>query len=111
MKKVGTIIKEAEYYYHLALDNQHKEHPERVLEYFDRAIAAHPNYAEAWNEKGNFLDFQGRCEEAVQCYDKAIKLDPGSAEAWFNKGLTLKKMGRDVDAIPCINRGIELAIG
>jgi tetratricopeptide (TPR) repeat protein len=111
MKNVTTVLKEAEYYYHLALNNMHKERPEKVLEYFDRAIAAHPSYAEAWNEKGNFLDFQGKCEDAVQCYDMAIKLDPNSAEAWFNKGLTLKKMGRENEAMSCINRGIEFACG
>jgi tetratricopeptide (TPR) repeat protein len=111
MKKVGSVSTDAEYYYRLALDTQHKERPERVLEYFVRAIAAHPGYAMAWNEKANFLDFLGRCEEAVQCYDMAIKLDPDSAEAWFNKGLTLKKMGREHEAISCINRGIEFACG
>jgi tetratricopeptide (TPR) repeat protein len=111
MNKVGTVSKDAEYYYHLAVDNQHKERPEKVLEYFDHAIAAHPSYAMAWNEKANFLDFIGRCEEAVQCYDMAIRLDPDSAEAWFNKGLTLKKMGREHEAASCINRGIEFACG
>src|SRR5512136_91616 len=108
---VVNIPKDAEYYYRLGLNTQHKESPEKVLEYFDRAIAAHPSYAMAWNEKANFLDSLGRCEEAVQCYDMAIKLDSESSDAWFNKGLTLKKMGKSDDALLCIDRGFKFACG
>jgi tetratricopeptide (TPR) repeat protein len=111
MKKEGKIPYEAEHFYRKAVDVQHKEHPEQVLEYFDRAIAAHPEYAMAWNEKANFLDYLGKCEEALQCYDAAIRIDPESSEAWFNKGLTLKRLGRESEAIACINRGIEFACG
>jgi tetratricopeptide (TPR) repeat protein len=111
MKKVMTIPHEAEYFYRLAVDTQHKEHPEKVIEYFDQAIAAHPENAIAWNEKANFLDYLGKCDEALQCYDAALRIDPESSEAWFNKGLTLKRLGRENEAIACINRGIEYACG
>ena len=109
-KMVLNVPKDAEFYYRLGLDSQHKIRPEKVLEYFDRAIAAHPRYAMAWNEKANFLDFMGRYEEAIQCYDMAIKLDPESGEAWFNKGLTLRKMGRSNEAISYINHGIDAGL-
>jgi len=111
MKKVGTISSESEYFFRMAVDTRKREQPEKVLEYFDRAIAAHPEYAGAWNEKANFLDYLGKCEEALQCYDIALRIDPESSEAWFNKGLTLKKLGRENEAIACINRGIEYACG
>jgi len=109
-KMIVEIPKDAEYYYRFGLDIENKERPEKVLEYFDRAIAAHPSYAMAWNEKANFLDSLGRYEDAVECYDIAIKLDPEYGEAWFNKGLTLRKMGMANEGISCINRGIDTGL-
>ena len=111
MRKTGIIHHEAEHYYQKAIHSQHKETPEKILEYFDRAIAAHPEHALAWNEKANFLDFLGMCKDALSCYDMALRLDPGFSEAWFNKGMTLKKMGREKEGMACIDKGIELACG
>jgi tetratricopeptide (TPR) repeat protein len=105
------ISQDARYYFQLALDAEARENPNKVIEYFDRALAMEPQYAGAWNEKANFLDLIGKLDEALICYDTALSIDPGAAEAWFNKGLTLKKLGREQDAVSCINRGIELAIG
>jgi tetratricopeptide (TPR) repeat protein len=111
MTKKAQVSHEAEYYYRLALHGQHKEPPEKILEYFDRAIAVHPGHAQAWNEKANFLDYLGKCEDAVSCYDVAIRLDPEFSEAWFNKGMTLKKMGRESEGVACIKKGVECALG
>jgi len=110
-RKVTTIQHDAEYLYQRAMNGQGKDAPEKVLEYFDRAIATDPGYVTAINEKANFLDQIGKLDEALSCYDRALVIDPGSAEAWFNKGLTLKKLGEEKDAEACINRGIELAVG
>jgi tetratricopeptide (TPR) repeat protein len=110
-RMVSTIPKEAEYYFRMALDAVQKESPARILEFFDRAIATEPGFAQAWNEKANCLDLIGSYDEALVCYDAAIRIDPDMAEAWFNKGLTLRKLGKDALAATCINRGIELAVG
>ena len=110
-KTVVSISHDAQYFFRLALEAEGKTEPEKVLEYFDRAIAREPAYSGAWNEKANFLDYLGKCDEALQCYDTALRIDPGSSEAWFNKGLTLKRMGREAEAIACINRGIKYACG
>jgi tetratricopeptide (TPR) repeat protein len=109
MKKVEKVPGEAEYYYRMAINALFVATPEKIVEYFDRAIEAHPVYAMAWNEKGNFLSYLGKYEEAVQCYDKAIKLDPGLSEAYFNKGMTLKKMGKIQEAEPFIEHGVKLS--
>ena len=111
MRKTGTIPYEADHYYQKAIHSQQKEHPDKILDYFNRAIAAHPGHAMAWNEKANFLDYLGKCEDALTCYDMALKLDPELSEAWFNKGLTLKKMGRESEGKACIDKGIEFACG
>jgi len=111
MRKTEHVPHEADHFYRMAVHAQQKEAPEKVLAYFDRAIAAHPGHAMAWNEKANFLDSLGRCDDALSCYEMALKLDSELSEAWFNKGLTLKKMGRESEGIACINKGIDLACG
>ena len=110
-KTVLSISSDAQYFFQRAMEEETQNNPPKVLEYFNRAIAMDPGYVMAWNEKGNFLDFMERYDEALTCYDTALKIAPGDAEVWFNKGLTLKKMGKEQDATSCINRGIELAIG
>ena len=109
MKKIEKVPEGAENYYRMAINALFVASPERILEYFDRAIAAHPVYAMAWNEKANFLSHLGKYEDAIQCYDKAIKLDPGLSEAYYNKGMTLKKMGKTKEAEPCIEYGVKLS--
>jgi len=94
-----------------AMEEETRNNPPKVLEYFNQAIASEPGYATAWNEKANFLDLMGKFDEALTCYDTALKIAPGDAEIWFNKGLTLKKMGKEQDAESCISHGIDLAIG
>jgi len=109
MQRVGRVSSEAEYYYCRAINAESKEQPKSVLEYFDRAIAAHPGYAMAWSEKGNFLESIGKIEDALLCFDMALKLDPESSEVWFNRGMTLRKVGRDNEAKDSIIKGIDLA--
>ena len=47
---------------------------EEAIECFDRALEINPNFAEAWNNKGNVLDELGRYEEAVESKGKAAFL-------------------------------------
>lgn len=110
-RTVTVIQPDAEYLYQRAMNGQGKDAPEKVIEYFDRAVTIDPRYAAALNEKANYLDQIGRLDEALTCYDRALGIDPALAEVWFNKGLTLKKLGRDKEAETCISRGIELAVG
>jgi len=109
MKKTEKVPEGAEYYYRMAINAQLDENPDIILEYFDRAIKAHPGHAMAWNEKANFLDYLGKHEDAIQCYNMAIKLDPDLSESYFNKGMTLIKMGKAQEAEPCIKYGVKLS--
>ena len=108
MKIAEKVPEGAEYYYRKAINAQLDDDPVIVLEYFNRAIAAHPGYAMAWNKKANFLDYLGKYQEAIQCYDRAIKLDPLLSEAYLNKGTTLNKMGKTQESVPYIKYGINL---
>jgi tetratricopeptide (TPR) repeat protein len=110
-KTILSISPDAHYFFQRAMEEETRNNPPKVLEYFNQAIASEPGYATAWNEKANFLDLMGKFDEALTCYDTALKIAPGDAEIWFNKGLTLKKMGKEQDAESCISHGIDLAIG
>lgn len=48
---------------------------EQALASFVRAIAAKPDLAEAWANRGHALRSLGRHEEALQQYEQALKLD------------------------------------
>jgi Flp pilus assembly protein TadD len=45
-----------------------------AVKYFDKAIEIDPDYADAWEYKGNALDILGRSPEAAICYGKASEL-------------------------------------
>ena len=40
------------------------------------ALKINPNYAEAYNNRGNVLTILKRREEAMKSYDKALKINP-----------------------------------
>ena len=51
-----------------------------ALASYDRAIALKPDYAEAYNNRGNALTDLKRLAEALASYDKAIALKPDLSE-------------------------------
>jgi predicted TPR repeat methyltransferase len=61
-----------------------------------RALAAVPNNASAWNNLGNVLLLAGRGEEAADAYDHAVSHGEGSdaVRALNNLGVLHRKLGR-----------------
>src|SRR5258706_12629191 len=53
------------------------------------AFELKPDYAEAYNNRGNALEELKRLDEALASYDKAIALKPDFAAAYGAKSLTL----------------------
>ncbi|WP_235290717.1 tetratricopeptide repeat protein [Portibacter lacus] len=58
------------------------------------AIAAHPNYVNAYLLKGNLYFYQDKYEEALQMYNTSLAVDPQYTEAISNKFLALRSAGR-----------------
>ena len=56
----------------------------RAEELVRAIVAAHPDYAEAYNSLGVVASRQGRYAEARQAYRKVLELDPSSAKAYEN---------------------------
>lgn len=59
---------------------------EKALPYFEKAVEADGNYAEAWAQTGFCKEKLGRHAEAIEASKKAVILRP-SSESYFNIGL------------------------
>ena len=67
-----------------------------------------PDFAEAYNNRGNALRDLKRPEEALASYDRAIALKPDYAEAYNNRGIVLTHKGNVTAAIESYNRALQI---
>jgi predicted TPR repeat methyltransferase len=77
-----------------------------AVDLFDRAIAAEPGLASAYNNRGNALLALHRPAKAVASYDQALALKVESAHALNNRGSALQAMMRFDDALASFARAI-----
>lgn len=61
---------------------------------YEKALWVNPNYANAYNNRGNMLFLEGDLEGAVADYTRAIRLEPGFVEAFCNRGMARQRLGR-----------------
>jgi tetratricopeptide (TPR) repeat protein len=62
---------------------------EEAIEEFRAAVKADDNFAEAYNNLGLALFYQGRHEEAITEFGNALRIEPEFAMAHANLGLAL----------------------
>ncbi len=74
---------------------------------YDKVIKLYPKYVNAYINRGNTKDRQGKYEEAIKDYDKAIELDPQNAIAYSNRGLMEDRQRRYRKAIAYYTTAIE----
>ena len=84
------------------------EQPDKALQTFSAAVEVLPDNHLAYNNRGLFLQQQGKVEEALQDFNKAIQLDPKFATAYTNRGFTLQGQGKLAEAEADFNKAIEL---
>ena len=60
---------------------------------YNKVIQIKPDYAEAYNNRGNALKDLWQLDEAVASYSKAIQIRPDFAEACSNRGIALQEQG------------------
>jgi hypothetical protein len=63
------------------------------MEAYSKAIAANPNFATAYSNRGFLLNALKRHNEAMADYDKALALNPDYADAYLNKSLLKLLLG------------------
>lgn len=94
--------------YGITLLNQNKS--QEAVAAFNTAIELKPDYADAYNNRGNALRNLGRLEEAVSSYDHAITHMPTLASAHSNRGYTLRDLGKITEALKSFEIAIELKV-
>ena len=60
--------------------------PNQAKSYWDRAIAANPKFAEAYNNRGLAFYNLNLYQEALQDFSQSIRMKPNYAEAFNNRG-------------------------
>jgi tetratricopeptide (TPR) repeat protein len=69
-----------------------------AVDYLEAAVAAGPNYGEAYMALGDALRRIGRFGEALKAYQEVVRIDPASVEARFAYAVTLVRLGRHLEA-------------
>lgn len=70
-------------------------------------IEKEPNFAEAYNNRGNAYSELNQLETAIKNYNRAIELNPNNAGAYYNRGNAHRKLNQYAKAIEDYNKAIE----
>ena len=73
-----------------------------------RAVALHPDWAEAHHQLGNALKVAGAYAEAVASLRAAARLDPAQAAIWLNLGVACLERGQLGPAEECFRQALAL---
>lgn len=90
------------------LPEEAAEHMEQAASDYTSAIEFNPQYAKAYNNRGNAYASLGDEESALDDYDAALELDASLALAYFNRGLLHSRVGEHEDAIADLEMYLEL---
>jgi tetratricopeptide (TPR) repeat protein len=82
-----------------------------AIEYFDRAIAAEPQYASAHYNRASALQARGQLREAIQSFSRACVIEPGHYDAHRALGFLLLALGDRGRALDHFARTCELRRG
>lgn len=89
-------------------DQAKKENFDAAIANFDKALALNPNYAEAYNSRGEARSRLRDYEGAIKDYNQAITLDPKLAIAYSNRGASYHRSGKYKEAIKDYGQSIAL---
>jgi tetratricopeptide (TPR) repeat protein len=78
------------------------------IRFYDNAIRLKPDYAEAFNNRGNARGDKKHFAGALADYAKALEIKSDDPEVFYNRGITRNQMGDLDDAIRDYNEAIRL---
>ena len=85
-----------------------EENLDRKITLYTAAIELDPDYAHAFNNRGNAYNKKGKYDRAIADYDRAIELAPDNADAFNSRGIAYTELGKYDRAIADYDRAIEL---
>jgi Flp pilus assembly protein TadD len=87
------------YYVTVAMKAKSPEAVRQSVGYFEKAVAADPALASAYNGLGGALRMLGRNDEAIKNWEKAVELDPAFAFAAYNLAVAYLEKGDKAKAL------------
>ncbi len=78
------------------------------LRFYTQAIRLKPDYADAFNNRGNVRSAKGDLEGALRDYNEAIRLKPDHADAFNNRGNVRSAKGDSEGALQDYSEAIRL---
>jgi protein O-mannosyl-transferase len=72
---------------------------DEAIQQYNLALQARPEFASAYNNRGNSHAFKRDFQSALADQTRAIELDPGFGRAWFNRAVTHFQLGRLQEAM------------
>jgi tetratricopeptide (TPR) repeat protein len=85
-----------------------KHQTDSAIEYFQKALQADPDYAEASNNLGIALAWQNEIEQAMKCFVDAINSNPQMHNAYFNLAGVHSKIDMLEDAADLYRKAIQI---
>lgn len=85
--------------------------PAKSVEWYERGVAARPDYADAYQALGHVYSQEGNVEKAVAAYEKAVTLDPTFKASFNNLGIGYLQLGNFDKARSSFERAITLDSG
>ena len=93
MSDSSTRFYEAEQQIDRALSLSMMGKNEEAMKAVDKAIELDPNFAEAYNKKGDFYFKAGKVKEALECYLKSKELNPNIQNNYYDLGRSYLVLG------------------
>lgn len=98
----------AERLYSQGLAQLSRDDYQRALPFFERAVEADPNYAEAWYQAGYCFGALGRHTEALRASRQAAKLRPEWSATYINIGVSSHALGSHKDAVDAYRQALRI---
>jgi tetratricopeptide (TPR) repeat protein len=90
------------------LPDEVAEEMELAVGDYDAAIELDPQYAKAYNNRGNAYASLGNLEQALADYDRALELDESLDLTYFNRGVINYQLQNYEEAIADLEKYLEL---
>lgn len=92
----------------LGIDLANNQQYDEALVAFQQAIRLDPNFAKAYNGRGNVLRDLKRYKDALTAFQQAIHLDPNLAIAYNGKGAVLIDLKKKEEALSAFEQALRL---
>lgn len=104
----GRYVASSEERYSSGANLQNQGHLEEAISEYDEAIRLDPQFAVAYNNRGNAYAGLGQYEKAIADLDEAIRLRPKVALAYNNRGNAYNNLRKFKRAIQDLDEAIRL---